>query len=64
MTNLVNQPSSKPTRKMSAVIGGGTASTLLIWAASQAGVDLPEEVAGLLVALAAALSGWFVRERA
>ncbi len=64
---LVNQPTAKPTRK---VTGGGVAgltAVVVLWAAGLVGLDMPEDVAvaigALIGVIAATLGAYLVRER-
>lgn len=57
------QPTKAPVPKVAAAGGAGLATTVLVFVAEQAGVDLPPEVAGAAVALAAFLAGYLTRDR-
>lgn len=63
MSELINQPGPMPTRKLLAAGGTGALATVLIWTAAQFGLDLPAEVAAGIVTIAAAMAGYFARER-
>lgn len=63
MSNLVDQPSVLPTRKVAAVGLAGSASAVLIWGAAQFGLEIPTEVATGIVVLMSAAAGYFVRDR-
>ena len=53
-------PTSRPVRKVSAGTGGGVLAALIIALTGQAGVDLPAEVAALIVAAIGGIIGWLV----
>lgn len=53
-------PTSRPVRKVSAGTGGGVLAALIIALTGQVGVDLPAEVAALIVAAIGGIIGWLV----
>ncbi len=62
---LVNQPTKKPTRKVTAGSLGGILGLLLIWfARNQFDIPLGPEEAGAVVTLAFFLFSYFTRDRA
>jgi hypothetical protein len=60
-SNLVDQPTPRPTRKWIAGTSTGGATLLVVWAAGQFGVELTPEVAGALVLAAGAAAAWLKR---
>lgn len=65
MSDLISQPDAKPTRKvaLAAVIGPPLAAALyaLLY---MTGIEIPEVIAAPVGALAAAVVGYWVKERA
>jgi len=61
---VVNQPSPWPVAKVAASGLGGSAATVLVWAATEVGVDMPVPVAGAIVTLVAFVAGYFKRAAA
>ncbi|MCB1343641.1 MAG: hypothetical protein KDK24_21745 [Pseudooceanicola sp.] len=69
MTNLVNQPTSRPTRKMWAVIisgavMGGIQAALAAVLPEADFQPLLQQLGPLVTALVVSLAGWLTRERA
>jgi uncharacterized membrane protein YidH (DUF202 family) len=63
--HVASQPSLAPTRKVTAVFGGGAAVTLLIFATRRVvGYDLDPELAGLIITAAVTAAGYATREYA
>ena len=62
-SELVNQPSAHPTRKVTAVGVSGAVATALIWALREAGIDLDPEITAALAAMIMGIAGYFARER-
>jgi uncharacterized membrane protein YidH (DUF202 family) len=63
--HVASQPSLAPTRKVTAVFGGGAAATLLIFATRRiVGYDLDPELAGLIITAAVTAAGYATREYA
>lgn len=52
----------KPTPKIQATAGGGSAALVLIWLLGQFGVQMDALTAGAFVALAGPVAGWVKRE--
>lgn len=59
----MNQPTLKPTRKVTAGTTGGAAALLIVWGARQLGLDVPPEVAAAAVLLVSSAAAWWTRER-
>lgn len=60
-TQLEDQPSARPTRKLVAGVTSGGVAVVLVWVASLLGVTLPPEVAGVLVLAAGSAASYLVR---
>lgn len=60
---LINQPTVKPTRKVTAAGISVPISTLIIWGCDMAGISMPAYVATAIGGLASALFAYFARER-
>lgn len=58
-----NQPTLKPTRKVTAAFVGGVLSLVASWVATRYGVEIPETVVAGATGLVATLLGYFVPER-
>lgn len=58
----MNQPTNKPTAKVGAVGIGGALSIVLIYVASQFGLELPAEVSSALTLIVSFASGYLVKE--
>lgn len=56
------QAGSVPSSKVAAAGAAGAVTTVVVWAASLAGVDVPPEVAAALTTLIATGAGWLKRE--
>jgi len=63
MSQKIEQPTAQPTRKMSAVGIAGALATVVTWAAGQAGLDMPPEVAAAIALVLAWAVGYFTLER-
>lgn len=61
---LVDQPSAAPTAKWWAGTGTGGIGLVLIWLLGQFGVDMPPEVAAVLVLSVAQAAAYVKRNRA
>lgn len=63
MTDLVTQRTALPTRKLGTA-GVGVTAGLIIWAMRQfAGIEVLPAEAEILVAAAATIAAWFVKDR-
>jgi uncharacterized membrane protein YidH (DUF202 family) len=63
--HVASQPSLAPTRKVTAVFGGGAAATLLIFATRRViGYELDPELAALIITAAVTAAGYATREYA
>lgn len=64
MTELVDQPSAKPTRKVAAGGIAGAVTMIAVWAAKLFGnVDVPAEIAVAISTLVSFATSYLVRER-
>jgi hypothetical protein len=59
----MDQPTLKPTNKVSAATAAGAASILLVFVLGELGVDLTSEAAAAVATLLAFAGGYFTRER-
>lgn len=57
-----NQPTAKPTRKVTAAFVGGVLSLVATWVATRFGVEIPEEMVAAGTALLATVFGYAVPE--
>lgn len=65
MSELINQPSRKPTRKIELAAAVGAPLSAAVYALLyMSGIEIPEVIAAPMGALLAALVGYWVRERA
>lgn len=65
MSDLISQPNAAPTRKITlAAAVGAPLSAALYALLTMTGIELPEVIAAPIGALAAALVGYWVKERA
>lgn len=53
---------AKPTKKVSAGIGGGSAGVVVVWALGALGLEVPPEVGAGISALVGSLAAWLKRE--
>lgn len=58
-----NQPTAKPTRKVTAAFVGGVLSLVASWVATRFGVDLSEEVVAAATTVVASGLGYLVPEK-
>lgn len=64
MTDLVNQSSVTPTRKVTGVMAAGALVTLGVWIASQFGIDVPGATVSAANTLILFGAGYLTKERA
>lgn len=65
MTDLVNQNSATPTRKVTAAMIAGAVATILAWGLQEfTGVDVPPGVESAFAVLLTAGAAYWIKERA
>jgi hypothetical protein len=60
----VPQPTRRPTNKLTAAGIAGAVTTIGVWVAGLAGVDVAADVAAAFTTLLAVVAGYFVKDRA
>lgn len=64
MTQTVNQPSARPTNKVTAGTTGAAVMGLLYWALEAFAPDLPNgEMTASLTPVVVIVLGWFIKDR-
>jgi hypothetical protein len=64
VSDTVDQPGLKPTRKVTTATAAGAASVLIVFVAGQLGVDFSPEAGAAIATLLAFAGGYFPSERA